>query len=118
LYDLGSISTASPTINFGTPSDFLVANTSYAVVLQISGSDPAWQSTTTTGSGGDGSLGLAFQNEGSGWTSSNPEVYQQMDLEVVPEVPMTGMVMGFGGFVIAIGHTARRKLAPIFSALL
>ena len=35
-----------------------------------------------------------------------------MELDVVPEVPMTGMVMGIGALAIAAGHTLRRKLCP------
>ena len=42
-----------------------------------------------------------------------PQSRQQlMEVDVVPEVPMTGMVMGIGALAIAAGHTLRRKLCP------
>jgi hypothetical protein len=49
---------------------------------------------STTGSGG---WGLSAQQ-------------RFLEVDVVPEVPMTGMVMGIGALAIAAGHTLRRKL--------
>jgi hypothetical protein len=41
-----------------------------------------------------------------------------LEVDVVPEVPMTGMVMGIGALAIAAGHTLRRKQRLISSNIL
>jgi hypothetical protein len=41
---------------------------------------------------------------------------RQMEVDVVPEVPMTGMVIGIGALCLAGGYTLRRKLCPAKAA--
>jgi hypothetical protein len=93
----------------------LTAGGTYAIVLDYPATPPSslsWDKTTTAGSGGDGSLGgLYIDNGGGNWILFSGN-FLQMDLQTtpVPEVPVTGAVMGFGVLAIAIGHTLRRKL--------
>ena len=111
LYNLGSISASSPTIS--GLNDSLSAG-EYAIVLANSGS--TWGFTTSsTYSGSATSFGESAYWNGTSWVGQS--LYFQMDLEPVPEVPMTGMVMGFGALAIAVGGTLRRKLRPAVSSI-
>ena len=94
----------------------LIQNTQYAIVLQnpTSGSI-AWDDVAGTASGGAApALGGEYYYNGSAWNTWNAGRSFQLDLQTtpVPEVPMTGMVMGFGALAIAIGRNLRRKLYP------
>jgi hypothetical protein len=97
---------------------FLADGGVYAIVLETPASGSvSWNTTTTTGSGGSGSQGGFYYNNGA-WTALPVSgYYGQMDLETtpVPEVPMTGVVMGFGALAIAVGSTLRRKFYPTVS---
>ena len=74
------------------------------------------QRQTATGSSGS-FTGHAWGDGGSGgvtWTQG--AAYTMMSVNVVPEVPMTGMVMGFGALAIAAGHTLRRTIKAVAPA--
>ena len=107
LYDLGSISASSPTITIGNPSLYsLSANSEYAIVLADSGSQ--WGFTASP----------SFTGSASTFAWNSMGIYFQMDLvSPVPEVPVTGIVMGFGALAIAVGHTLRRKLRSAVSGV-
>ena len=103
----------------------LTAGSSYAIVLDYPASPNgslAWNYESGHASGGDGSLGSIYLSANSGATWG---VYgiradsMQMNLQTtpVPEVPMTGVVMGFGALAIALGHTLRRKLSTAVSSI-
>lgn len=115
LYSLGSISVTSPTLTIANPSLYsLTAGTAYAVVISSS-STVSWKYTSSTGSG-TGTFG-DFYSGGGPWTvvgGSSPGNalsgnYLQMDVVAVPEVPVTGAVMGFGVFGVAFGCSLLRK---------
>jgi hypothetical protein len=94
----------------------LTANTEYAIVLQPSSPGVVeWDNISSAASGGTGALGLAYFNS-SGWSTVPDGNYFQMNLQTtpVPEVPITGVVMGFGALAIALVHTLRCKLHPAF----
>ena len=102
--------TGNPTLN---------ANASYAILVHDTGGDVRWNYTSDNHSGGAGNGGLfpsseVFGDGGSSW-SFTPNNYFQMELgvDVVPEVPMTGLVMGIGALAIAAGHTLRRKIKTV-----
>jgi len=120
LYNLGSVSLSSPSASSVNPSvDSLTLGGTYAIVVDLTGGiAPAWYDTSSSGSGGTAlsPLGGSYYLFGGTW-DSNGGGYFQMDLEAVPEVPMTGLVMGFGALAIAIGHTLRRKLRPAVSSI-
>jgi hypothetical protein len=113
LYDLGSVG-VSGTVTLTSPSsDVFSASGTYAIVLG-SGSSITWGYTDTSGSSNPnakGTLGGSYEAVGSVWNLQGSSSFQ-MDLAAVPEVPMTGAVMGFGVLAIAVGHTLRRKLTP------
>jgi len=96
---------------------------SIALVPAASGSDSiAWNSTTTAGSGGAGTSFYAVYssaNSGLTWAYDFQNPYLQMNLSVspVPEVPVTGVVMGFGALAIAVGGSLRRKMRPAVSSI-
>jgi hypothetical protein len=123
LYDLGNITLSGNTLttaNFGS-SDLLTAGVEYAIVLQSS--SMAWDytldSTGSTGPGGAGS-GLAYNFYASEWNQLTPgNNYFQMNLLTtpVPEIPITGTLMGFGALAIAFGCTLRRKLHSAVSSI-
>jgi len=98
----------------------LTAGSSYAIAL-AQNSTVRWDNTLTTGSGGTGSLGAIYTsgNSGATWAFNSGVVFMQMNLQItpVPEVPMTGAVMGFGVLAIAVGGTLRRKLKPAVSSI-
>jgi hypothetical protein len=98
----------------GSVNPYNLTAGTYAIVLGTG--SLAWDSTITTASG-SGSLpsDMLYYN-GTSWLSQDT-AFGQMLLSTVPEVPMTGMVMGFGGLAIALGHTLRRKLHPATSSI-
>jgi hypothetical protein len=114
---LGTVSPAStggvvPVTLSLSSNPLLTLGTSYAIVLETPTSGQIGLDTTaTSSSGGDvpTTLGSLYYNNGT-WTSIGN--YWQMNLQTtpVPEVPITGVVMGFGVLAIALGHTLRRKL--------
>ena len=93
---------------------YLAAGTSYLIALEPSNASVAWDYTRNSASGGDGVFqgNVYSQNSGVNWNGYDQGAYMQMNLTVVPEVPKTGMVMGFGALAIAMGETLRRKLRP------
>lgn len=125
---IGSVTTESKT--FGVEqvpvnlSDnySLTAGQSYAIVVNLSsggtyssGADynVGWEyAPSGASSTGNGTFGNAYNGSAStSWAWANQTGQQRMmELDVVPEVPMTGMVMGFGALAIAAGDTLRRKL--------
>lgn len=119
LYDLGSVSSSTPTITIGTPAnDPLSASTTYAIVLGVSSSSLAWSFTSTTASGGTGTLGHAFWFATGTWSDVGSNPYQMnFQTTAVPEVPVTGVVMGLGALAIAAGRTLRRSLRPDISRI-
>jgi hypothetical protein len=114
---LGTVSDTSATISGLNIS--LVAGTTYAIALgpqANSGSaDMAWNNISTSGTvaGSEASPVGYFSGNGSIWGANNTGPYLQMQLDPVPEVPLTGLCMGFGALAIAIGHTLRRKLRRV-----
>lgn len=111
---LGTVSSSSSTI-IGL-NNALLASTTYAIVLSDnSGSGSlSWDyisPSTSSGSGGTAvsPLGGGFVYSGGTW-SSGGSLNFQMDVEPVPEVPTTGVFMGFGVLAIAMGNILRRKL--------
>ena len=124
-FDASSFSSGSPqniTLTLSS-NPALSAGASYAIALEVpSGGSVNWNATSTSATGGTAtSLGGIYGNtaaDGSGtWTATGYSglVYAQMDLQIssVPEVPLTGTVMGFGAVAIAVGLTLRRKLHPV-----
>lgn len=114
LFDLGSVSASSPTLT--GLNDSLSAGT-YAIVLAANGS--AWDITPSSSvvtQNGSSIGGLYYDSFGT-WTTSGHD-YAQMNLaSSVPEVPMTGAIMGVGVLAIAGGRTLRRKLRPLVSSI-
>jgi len=94
----------------------LAVGTQYAIVLEQSGS-VSWDFTSSTASLGYGTLGTIYTSVNSGvtWGAYGGSGGMQMNLQTtpVPEVPMTGVVMGFGALAIALG----RKLRPNVSSI-
>jgi hypothetical protein len=92
----------------------LTPGTQYAVALEQNGV-LQWDYTATSG------VGPIYYslNAGSSWTAYGASGNMQMNLQTtpVPEVPVTGVVMGFGALAIALGHTLRRKLRPSVSSI-
>lgn len=108
LYSLGSVDAGSGIVTISSSSDFLTAGQTYAIEV-VTGASADWLQTASSGSG-SGSLGGAYFASGSG---QDVGVYYGMDLQAVPEVPMTGVVMGFGALTVGLGHTLRRKLVSV-----
>jgi hypothetical protein len=121
---LGSVTTTSAgnpvtiAVNL-TSNPLFTAGGSYAIALAYPATPSAslsWDYTTTAGSGGTGSLGGLYYsfNSGSTWTAYGGGALQ-MNLQTtpVPEVPMTGMVMGFGALAIALGRKLRLAVSNI-----
>jgi hypothetical protein len=91
----------------------LTPGTQYAVALEQNGV-LQWDYTSTSG------VGPIYYTIGAGsWTAYGSSGNMQMNLQTtpVPEVPMTGAVMGFGALAIAVGGTLRRKLHPAVSSI-
>jgi hypothetical protein len=80
------------------------ANTSYAVALGTGGGI-TWNETSTSVSGvaGAPNLGNEYVFYDGGW-NHNGSSYLQMEVVAVPEVSITGAVMGFGVLVVALGR--------------
>jgi len=112
LYSLGPVSAGSSTIS--GLNDLLSGGTTYAIVLNANATSLGWNYTgdsTVTATGGASLPANQFYT-GSGPTfGAGNNDYGQMSLSVtpVPEVPITGAVMGFGALAIAMGSTLRRK---------
>jgi hypothetical protein len=91
----------------------LTPGTQYAVALEQNGV-LQWDYTSTSG------VGPIYYTIGAGpWTAYGSSGNMQMNLQTtpVPEVPVTGVVMGFGALAIAVGGTLRRKLHPAVSSI-
>ena len=110
LYSLGAISGGGlQTISGG--NNLLIGGTVYAIVLQnvVNG----WNFTTaaaTVNSGASMNTGMFIGPTFAGPIGGD---FLQMSLNVspVPEVPVTGAVMGFGVLAVAIGTHMRRKVS-------
>ena len=116
-----TISAGDQTVALAPSGVQLDPNTTYAIILNnIPASGMGLEATKTiSNSGGSASFGNIYYNDGT-WHQDvgDSGVYNwRIDLEAVPEVPMTGMVMGFGALVIALGHTLRRKLRSDVSSI-
>jgi|SRR5665213_1034851 len=111
LYSLGTISSASPTIS--GLNDLLSGGTTYAIVLNANATSLGWNYTADSAVAATGGASLPATRfyTGSGPFGGPFPDYGQMSLSVtpVPEVPITGVVMGFGALAIAMGSTLRRK---------
>jgi len=110
-----------------TDNDYkLIAGDSYAIVVDIGASemytsggnsyyDVGWEfannGSASTGSGAFESNG-SYNGSGVSWNQDTGE-QRMMEVDVVPEVSMTGVVMGIGAMAIAAGHTLRRKLCAV-----
>ena len=116
LYDLGSVTAGSGVVTISDTSALLSSSSTYAIVMQPAGSS-TWDYTTSSGNSGSGSLGGFFYFSGGIWNQNPSGNYLQMDLEVspVPEMPITGVVIGFGALAIGMGHALRRKLVRLSS---
>ena len=118
LYDLGIITTAFNTITIVNPANFFLnGGGTYAVALKTS-AGMGWNYTTdpTVVTAGGASLGGLYLNNGPGLNGSFTGYggnYFQMSVSVtpVPEVPVTGVAMGFGVLAVALGNTLRRKIS-------
>jgi hypothetical protein len=112
LVNLGTISTASPTIS--GLNYLLAGGTTYAIVLNANSTGLGWNYTSDSTVVATGGAALPpnqfYLGSGPTFGSGNAD-YGQMSLSVtpVPEVPITGAVMGFGALAIAMGSTLRRK---------
>jgi hypothetical protein len=117
IADFGTVSVASSgNIAVSLISyPLLSSGTSYAIVLQPSSSSTSWEYTTTASSGGSGSLGGLYYEVSGNWYQYTSGNYLQMSLSTtpVPEVPMTGMVMGFGALAIALGRRLRKAVSSV-----
>jgi hypothetical protein len=116
LATLGTVSTTSSgsqQLAVNPVDAYSLTAGTYAIVLETptAGSIGLDATLQTSDSGGTATspLGGIYYYDGS-WTSADSGFYGQMTLTAVPEVPMTGMVMGFGVLAIALGHTLRRNL--------
>lgn len=93
----------------------LTSGNQYAIVLSQSSSVRwDWNSTAATG------FGATASSADSGATWSSYPSYVQMNLSAVtpvPEVPMTGMVMGFGALTVAMVSTRFRKIHSAGSSI-
>jgi len=91
----------------------LTGSASYAIVLQPSAAATAWEYTATAGSGGSGSLGGAYFYSGAWYQFGGNYLQMSLSTTPVPEVPMTGLVMGFGALAIALGRKLRLAVSNI-----
>jgi hypothetical protein len=126
-YTLGTITVSGPSAPNGTDyylngsdglaSYSLAAGHYYDLVVHVPAS-AGWEYLTYA-SGNNSGTGGSFVSpngaynspNGVSWSNSGISTQErEMELDVVPEVPMTGMVMGIGALAIAAGHTLRRKL--------
>lgn len=109
----GSALGTSTTFNLSPGDLSLAASASYAIVLSSSAT-VTWAYTTSVGSGtgtwGDIYSGPPIWSDRSGIDLGGH--FLQMEVQAVPEVPITGLVMGFGALAIGLGYTLQRKLCP------
>lgn len=121
LITLGTITAANAgadhlyTLSGASLANYSVTVGNYAIVINeyLSSGKVAWETANAGNSGTGGSFtGEYFSANGSThWTSSGIGK-RGLEVDVVPEVPMTGMLMGIGALCLAGGHTLRRKLYP------
>lgn len=116
LATLGTVTagaTGPQNLTVGSLNNYsLTAGATYAVVLETPTSGQMdWVATSTSGSGGTGTLGGIYYYNGSSWVTQD-SAFGLMNLQTtpVPEVPMTGVVVGFGSLAMAGWHGLRRKL--------
>jgi hypothetical protein len=111
LFSLGTVSGSSPVIL--SLNDYLAAGT-YAIVLASSGS--SWSLTASgaaTTQNGSSFGGLYYNNTGTWAPTAGIGQMNLVGVTAVPEVPMTGMVMGFGALAIALGRKFRTAVSSI-----
>ena len=98
----------------GLNNVLLTSGTQYAIALEYN-SSVQWEYTLT---GGVGSIYSSTDN-GVSWGVYGGSGSLQMNLQTtpVPEVPMTGIVMGFGALAIAVGGILRRKMRTAVSSI-
>ena len=121
LITLGTITAANAgvdhqyTLSGASLANYSLSAGNYALVINetLSTGQVLWETANVGNTGTGGSFtGRYFDANGStGWTSSSQGV-RGMEVDVVPEVPMTGMLMGIGALCLAGGYTLRRKLYP------
>ena len=102
-----------------TSNPNLNANASYAILVHDTGGDVRWNYTASTATGGNGSFPSpeVYGDGASIWNFTGGNYFQmELGVDVVPEVPMTGLVMGIGALAIAAGHTLRRKIKAVSPA--
>jgi hypothetical protein len=115
--DLGHVDLAGNTLS-GLSGNTLSASTSYAIVLSLNSGSLNWQYTDSQGTvAPTASWGDSYTGSGISWTDTTgfaPPTgsFYEMTVQAVPEVPITGLVMGFGALAIGLGYTLRRKLCP------
>ena len=85
------------------------AGSDYGIVIATSSSIQWNYDNPNTGFTGVGAFLDPYWYD-SGWHAGAGAF--GLGVDVVPEVPMTGMFMGIGALAIAAGHTLRRKLCP------
>jgi len=119
--DLGSLSVGTSGVQLltllglGSKGYSLANGTVYGI--QIAGTTSiGWDYTSSgaTASGSGGSItGYAWGNGGSGGNYTQGVGYTELavnTISLVPEVPLTGWVMGFGALAIAARHALSRKI--------
>jgi hypothetical protein len=114
---LGSVNQSSFSI---TGLNVAVNNSdTYAIILgpDVNG-HMSWNATANSGNTVAGAtVNGGYYNNGLGWTAESGPVNFQMEITAVPEVPMTGAVMGFGVLAVAVCGGLRRKLRPAVSSV-
>jgi hypothetical protein len=96
----------APLLN--TPA--LAANTEYAIVMMNPATSVKWEAVTSStypSSGGTATMDGNVYYHATAWQTYSAGTYMQLD--VVPEVPATGIVAGFGALAIGMGHAWRSK---------
>ena len=118
---LGTVSSSSSgTANdtIGGLSAVLVSGNEYIVQLVSTTSDITWNYTSgnSTASGSTGAFDTLFYNRAS--NSDHSDTFK-MELDAVPEIPQTGLVMGLGALAICGLDRLRRNrpAAPLPAAL-
>lgn len=94
----------------------IALNGTYAIVLgpDNGSGDMTWNGAAA-GYVGSGSQGGAFFYGGASWNQYGGGMNFQMNLQTtpVPEVPVTGVVMGFGALAIALGRKLRVAVSNV-----
>jgi len=117
---LGSVNQSSSVINGLNVA--LTGGNTYAIILgpDVNG-QMSWNTTAAAGNNVAGtSVNGGFFNVGFGWQDEPSAINQvnfQMEITAVPEVPMTGAVMGFGVLAIAVCGILRRNLRSAVSSV-